>query len=879
VIQSHLRDDGEGFSLQDVGRIVSAAHPNFDDADLDVLAGEDIEGGGSKELKLGSLNVFGFVAFQHLGFNFAEDGFGYGFLVDTDAVPSREGSEMYRRVEVGDVLPVNQMRRSEAACGDSASMEEGGEVCTHCAFAICPRNVNGLPWLRVVPEQLRCPLQPELYHPKGVNLDRMDGAGRKYCVGESMLCFVVDVVGSKCSTLQCIGCDWWCVGYVYMSLQLPSREFRVDLPAHRHICTPAHLQALTETTIRIHTAPTSTASIRTPKAVAFVYTVAPTTSIASSRAPPLSPWVSRKFYHVPALLCSRARQRAFCLHIATRDRKREPKKECSQLTQLSRVWQPSSPDVQKNATSRDPTASSRSAIRRRRSAEIGSSSSSSSAAAWTSTTSRVQISQERQDTLNGLLESSRRRASELVRLADASQLRASELREARQNLRRPRATDGEQTGEDAQGLRDIDRYSRRPRPSDYLQRRIDRLPDLSRELPTPSDSLSTRMLVQTRELRNQISQLRETIQRHQVHDARVRARAAPWLEPDQQLHSDDPASPISALHNLRLPLSSLTTLLREVESEFRDPTPRDVEEQFRVSVRARYAENPLENPHHDAPRLGWDEEMIADFWDAELYRRLHPEFESTPIGAAAQQVYAMRPSSPPVPSESGGAQAASSATAPAWPSHSDRDAETRRIEYWGPLRTDRRRRRDSLSPSTSTSSGGPVSASLSAPRRNWYLPESVAALQQRRDARIRSNREQTEWSHWAANADGPTLSPTFPLHSDSYLGPSFRHEAYSRYAPSAPRLVHSPPSYISAGEIDGLGDRELSIGPGETEDEAWEVMQSTVAPDRALPSADSSFTSAAASASFSASRSHSAESSVPTSFVDEDEWDREGECL
>jgi len=72
------------------------------------------------------------------------------------------------------------------------------------------------------------------------------------------------------------------------------------------------------------------------------------------------------------------------------------------------------------------------------------------------------------------------------------------------------------------------------------------------------------------------------------------------------------------------------------------------------------------------------------------------------------------------------------------------------------------------------------------------------------------------------------------------------------------------------GSIDGLGDRELSIGPS---DEQWLVMQSTVAPDDTLPSADSSFTSAAASASFSASRSQSADSSAPTSYVDEDEWD------
>lgn len=89
MVQAHLCDNSEGFRLEDIGRVVSAAHSNFDDADLDILAGEDIKGGGGEDFKLGGFDVFGFVAFQHLGFNFAEDGLGDGFLVDTDAVPSR----------------------------------------------------------------------------------------------------------------------------------------------------------------------------------------------------------------------------------------------------------------------------------------------------------------------------------------------------------------------------------------------------------------------------------------------------------------------------------------------------------------------------------------------------------------------------------------------------------------------------------------------------------------------------------------------------------------------------------------------------------------------------------------------------------------------
>ncbi|OCL04013.1 hypothetical protein AOQ84DRAFT_442337 [Glonium stellatum] len=57
-------------------------------------------------------------------------------------------------------------------------------------------------------------------------------------------------------------------------------------------------------------------------------------------------------------------------------------------------------------------------------------------------------------------------------------------------------------------------------------------------------------------------------------------------------------------------------------------------------------------------------------------------------------------------------------------------------------------------------------------------------------------------------------------------------------------------SWSPASTVDGLGDRERSFSPVE---DHWDTMLSTVAPDPHLPSADSSFTSAAASASFSAS--------------------------
>ncbi|KAI9664466.1 MAG: hypothetical protein M1821_005912 [Bathelium mastoideum] len=85
--------------------------------------------------------------------------------------------------------------------------------------------------------------------------------------------------------------------------------------------------------------------------------------------------------------------------------------------------------------------------------------------------------------------------------------------------------------------------------------------------------------------------------------------------------------------------------------------------------------------------------------------------------------------------------------------------------------------------------------------------------------------------------------------------------------------------------INGLGDRERSISPAE--DDHWETMLSTITPDPIAPSAGSSFTSAAASASFSnadtsrqansSSRSatHSVSHSVHTSITIPDEEDEE----
>jgi hypothetical protein len=90
--------------------------------------------------------------------------------------------------------------------------------------------------------------------------------------------------------------------------------------------------------------------------------------------------------------------------------------------------------------------------------------------------------------------------------------------------------------------------------------------------------------------------------------------------------------------------------------------------------------------------------------------------------------------------------------------------------------------------------------------------------------------------------DGPARRsnlPTPPADSseadgDSMFPPSLRpHPLSNSWSPD------SPP-------IDGLGDRNRSPTPAD----GWEIMRSTITPDATLPSAESSFTSAAASQSF-----------------------------
>ncbi|KAI5359887.1 hypothetical protein Slin14017_G094480 [Septoria linicola] len=66
--------------------------------------------------------------------------------------------------------------------------------------------------------------------------------------------------------------------------------------------------------------------------------------------------------------------------------------------------------------------------------------------------------------------------------------------------------------------------------------------------------------------------------------------------------------------------------------------------------------------------------------------------------------------------------------------------------------------------------------------------------------------------------------------------------------------------------INGLGDRIRSPTPGD----GWEVIRTTITPDESLPSAESSFTSAAASRSFNNSSNNSTQITEPDS-ADEDQ--------
>ena len=126
-------------------------------------------------------------------------------------------------------------------------------------------------------------------------------------------------------------------------------------------------------------------------------------------------------------------------------------------------------------------------------------------------------------------------------------------------------------------------------------------------------------------------------------------------------------------------------------------------------------------------------------------------------------------------------------------------------------------------------------------------PEAVPRLSQGLELSPQSpylTSHQDQTSHEAHTAERSTLptppqdvsvaAEVIPLNAPDYL---HRHD----------RGWHPSRNLLELeSQINGLGDRNRSPTPGE----GWEIMRSTITPDETLPSAESSFTSAAASQSF-----------------------------
>ncbi|KAF2142363.1 uncharacterized protein K452DRAFT_297667 [Aplosporella prunicola CBS 121167] len=137
----------------------------------------------------------------------------------------------------------------------------------------------------------------------------------------------------------------------------------------------------------------------------------------------------------------------------------------------------------------------------------------------------------------------------------------------------------------------------------------------------------------------------------------------------------------------------------------------------------------------------------------------------------------------------------------------------------------------------------------------------------RREGELRSRvgrltRDVELMSAWPPSRQPPPppprrASPGFPSFGDAEAGEdpllTLRRTRSSRPpVPDGPLPASSLRESWSPA-IDGLGDRDRSVSPPNSDH--WDTMLSTIAPDERLPTADSSFTSAAASASFSASNS------------------------
>ena len=73
VIETNFGDDGDGLVLQDVGRVFTAAHADFDDADIDLFLIEDFECRDSKQFEWAGISVELVIAGEDAGLGVTEE--------------------------------------------------------------------------------------------------------------------------------------------------------------------------------------------------------------------------------------------------------------------------------------------------------------------------------------------------------------------------------------------------------------------------------------------------------------------------------------------------------------------------------------------------------------------------------------------------------------------------------------------------------------------------------------------------------------------------------------------------------------------------------------------------------------------------------------
>jgi hypothetical protein len=148
----------------------------------------------------------------------------------------------------------------------------------------------------------------------------------------------------------------------------------------------------------------------------------------------------------------------------------------------------------------------------------------------------------------------------------------------------------------------------------------------------------------------------------------------------------------------------------------------------------------------------------------------------------------------------------------------------------------------------------PNFAPAAASRSRSHRESSQSHLQSRspepRSATL--NRSRSPWAEPAhtTRRENATVAEEDEDNSDNAVGlPPLRRMGRRTIADGPLPSSSLRESWSPAASIDGLGDRDRSVSP--VVDDHWDTMLSTVVQDPLAPTAESSFTSAAASASFS----------------------------